>query len=45
MIKKIVPWLVWSIAIIALLAGAYFIINENRLAVSGQGETPAFYGH
>ncbi len=45
MIKKAVPWIVWSVVIIALLAGAYFIIEENRFAGSKKGETPAFYGH
>ncbi len=39
--------MIWSVIIIAVLVGAYLIINKNQSATSGSGneETPAFYGH
>jgi len=45
--KTIITWIIWSVIIVAVLAGAYLVIDKNQSAASGPGskETPAFYGH
>jgi hypothetical protein len=43
----IVKWTIGSVLLVAVLAGAYRIIQMDRAAMTGStnGEVPSFYGH